>query len=326
MWFNRKSKNRRRNRDTVLDVKLRSDQVRARRARWLGLALGTVACVLLVGLIGWRGGQWALDRLLFENPAFAIQQINVHTDGTIRLEHLRRWAGVQPGQNLLALDLARVRRDLELCSSISAAIIERELPNRLVIRIHERRPIAWVKGLVRDSNGGGIKSVFSHIDAAGFVIAPLDPRLRFEPFDGTELPLLVGVAQADLVAGHRAESPQVRAALKLITEFDRSPMVGLVTLKQVDVSSPTVIHVLTGQGSESEITFALHDLERQMNRWRAVHDYGRQHKRVIAALDLSVADNIPARWIDEQGVKPPASKTKAKAKSAAVTSTRKRNA
>jgi cell division protein FtsQ len=324
MWFNRKSKNRRRNRDTVLDVKLRSDQVRARRARWLGLALGSVACVLLVALIGWRAGAWALNRLLFENPAFAIQQINVYTDGTIRLEHLRRWAGVQPGQNLLALDLARVRRDLELCSAIGAAIIERELPNRLAVRVYERRPIARVHGIVRGPDGRGLKPVLYHIDAAGFVIAPLDPRLRSEPFDATELPLLVGVAQADLLAGRRAESPQVKAALKLITEFDRSPMVGLVTLKQVDVSAPTVIHVVTGQGSE--VTFALDQLERQMNRWRAVHDYGRHQHRVIAALDLSVADNTPARWIDEQGVQPPAPKPKAKPKSAATTSTRKRNA
>jgi len=305
-------------------VKLRSDQVRARRARWLGLAVGSVACVLLVALIGWRAGEWALDRLLFANPAFAIQRIDVYGDGTIRLEQLRRWAGVQPGQNILALDLARVRRDLELCSSIGAAVIERELPNRLAIRIQERRPIASVHGIVRGPDGRGIKPVLYHIDAAGFVIAPLDPRLRSEPFDATELPSLAGVAQADLLAGRRAESPQVKAALKLITEFDRSPMVGLVTLKQVDVSSPTVIHVVTGQGSE--ITFALDQLERQMNRWRAVHDYGRQQQKVVAALDLSVADNTPARWIDELGVQPPAPKPKSKSKSAATASTRKRNA
>lgn len=324
MWFNRKSRNRRRNRDTVLDVKLRSDQVRARRVRWLGLALGSVACVLLVGLIGWRGGQWALNRLLFENPAFAIQRIDVYSDGTIRLEQLRRWAGVQPGQNLLALDLARVRRDLELCSAIGAAVIERELPNRLAIRITERRPIARLLGYVRGSDGRGIQPVLYHIDAAGFVIAPLDPRLRSEPFDATELPLLAGVAQADLLAGRRAESPQVKTALKLITEFDRSPMVGLVSLKQIDVSSSTVIHVVTGQGSE--ITFALDQLERQMNRWRAVHDHGRRQQNVVATLDLSVGDNVPARWIPELGVQPPAPKTKAKAKSAVTTTaTRKRN-
>jgi cell division septal protein FtsQ len=320
MWFDRKAKNRRLRRNQVLEVKLRSDQVRARRLRWLGLAVGSLAGVLLTALVLWRSGQWVLDRMLFANPAFALRQVEVETDGVLRPDLLRRWAGVQPGQNLLALDLARVRRDLELCSSIRTAVVERELPGRLRIRVFERRPIARVHGLARGPDGRGIRPVIHWIDAEGYVIAPLDPRLRAQPEEEQELPLLVGVAQSDLVTGRRAESPALRAALKLLQEFDRSPMVGLVSLRQIDVSSPTVIHVVTGQGSE--VTFALDQLDRQMHRWRAVHDYGRQQQKVIATLDLSVGDNTPARWIDELGVQPPAPKARAKAAPA----TRKRNA
>src|SRR6185369_3766387 len=128
MWFSRKQKNRRLSRGYVLDVKLRSDQVRASRLR-LGALTGGVLCGTLFGLyLLWLAGAWVLDALVYENRAFAIEQIDVQTDGVISTDQLRRWAGVKPGENLLALDLARVKRDLELVPLISSVSIERVLP------------------------------------------------------------------------------------------------------------------------------------------------------------------------------------------------------
>ena len=46
MWFKRKPRNRRLGRDHVLDVKLRSSQVRAARSRRLALTLGGVFAVV----------------------------------------------------------------------------------------------------------------------------------------------------------------------------------------------------------------------------------------------------------------------------------------
>ena len=45
--------------------------------------------------------------MVYENRAFAIEQIDVQTDGVISTDQLRRWAGVKAGENLLALDLAQ---------------------------------------------------------------------------------------------------------------------------------------------------------------------------------------------------------------------------
>src|SRR5215212_392304 len=104
MWFNRKQKNRRLGRVQVLDVKLRSSQVRAARMRLaaiaVGLCFGTVFTIYLV----WRTGSWALDRLVYENKSFAIMQVDIQTDGVISPDQLRRWSGVKYGENLLALD------------------------------------------------------------------------------------------------------------------------------------------------------------------------------------------------------------------------------
>src|SRR5689334_9471252 len=180
MWFKPKPKNRRFERDSVLDVKLRSDQVRAARLRVLGIGLGIVASVAVGVYLLWMVGNLALNKLIYQNKAFAIEEIDLQTDGIIATDQLRRWTGVRAGQNLLALDLARVRRDLELVSLIQSVSLERVLPHTLRIRVIERSPIAQIK-LLKPGPAGGIEVGIFLLDADGYVIVPLDPRQRTTP-------------------------------------------------------------------------------------------------------------------------------------------------
>ncbi|MCU0783106.1 MAG: FtsQ-type POTRA domain-containing protein [Verrucomicrobia bacterium] len=305
MWFRRKQKNKRNSRGRVLDVKLRSVQVRKSRMRLgaltFGVAFGTVFGLYVL----WRVGEWTLDRLVYENRAFAIQQIDARTDGVISADQLQRWTGVRPGQNLFALDLARVKRDLEMVPLIDSVSVERVLPRTLRIRVTEREAVAQVN-VPRPNNRGGVEVAVFHLDPEGFVMVPLDPRQRTTPLAQPDdlLPVLTGVGLHELQPGRRLELRQVRAALNLIVEFARSPMAGLVGLRRIDVAAPEILVVTTGQGSE--VTFGLEDLERQLRRWREIHDLGQRTHRSIASLNLAVTNNIPARWL-EASIAPAAS-------------------
>lgn len=297
IWFKRKQKNKRNSRGRVLDVKLRSDQVRRSRMRFGALAFGVVFGTVFGLYLLWRIGEWTLDRLVYENRAFAIQKFDVQTDGVISTDQLQRWMGVKPGQNLFALDLARVKRDLEMEPLIGSVSLERVLPHTLCVRVTEREAVAQVN-VPRPDGRGGLEVTVFHLDPDGFVILPLDPRLRTTPLAQPDdpLPVLTGVGLHELQPGRQLPLPQARAALRLITEFARSPMAGLVDLRRVDVGVPEVLLVTTGQGSE--VTFGLRNLERQLLRWREIHDLGQRTQRVIATLDLAVTNNIPARWFE----------------------------
>ncbi len=108
-WLRGKRRNRRfGEREHVLDVKLRTSRARAARLRVFGVG----AAVVLSLAAAWRGGQWLLDRLIYKNDAFAIEHIEVQTDGVLTSETIRRWAMVKTGENLMALDLARVQAQL----------------------------------------------------------------------------------------------------------------------------------------------------------------------------------------------------------------------
>jgi hypothetical protein len=54
------------------------------------------------------------------------------------VDQLRRWAAVRLGDNLLALDLPSVKRNLELVSVIRSVAIERALPHTLRISVTAR--------------------------------------------------------------------------------------------------------------------------------------------------------------------------------------------
>ncbi len=296
MWFKRSNHNRRRSPGQTLDVKLRSDQLRKDRNRFAAMAiivgLGTVFGLYVL----WRIGDWSLDKFIYDNPAFAIERVEVQTDGIIAPDQLRRWSGVTPGANLIALDLAGVKRNLELVSTIDTVSIERILPRTLKIRVTERHPVAQVNMLRTLPSGEVVVAVFQ-MDVAGYVMQPLDPHLSVLPLDqvNDELPGVTGLNFCELQPGHRLESPQSLAALQLIAAFNHSPLAGVVDLRSVDVSAPGVLVATTGQGSE--VTFALDHLDQQLCRWRAIYDWGHTVSKEIGSLDLAVGNNVPVKWL-----------------------------
>jgi cell division septal protein FtsQ len=301
MWFKRKPKNRRLHRGHVLDVKVRSDQVRAKRTRLASLAVGVTLGTVFGLYLLWRSGEWMLDKFVYENSAFAIQNIEVQTDGVIAPKELRRWINVKPGANLIALDLATVKRNLELVSAIDSVSVERVLPHTLKVRVTEREPVAQVN-VPRAGPAGGIVLAVLQLDADGHVMKPLDPRLRVITLAqmSEHLPAITGLNFYQLQPGRQVDSPQVRSALALISAFDHSPMAGLVELRRVDVSQPGVVVATTGQGGE--ITFAPDHLDRQLARWRKIYDLGLSMNKAIATADLAVSNNVPVRWAEVSAV------------------------
>ena len=304
MWFKRQSKNRRIGREYVLDVKLRSSQVRAKRMRAAAVLLGGFFVAVAAIYLGWRATEGALNLLVYENKAFAVQDLDVQTDGIISVDQLRRWTGVRLGQNLFALNLETVRRNLLMVSMIQSVSLEKALPHTLRVRVTEREPLAQLS-LPRPKPGGGVEAGYLYIDADGYVIQPLaaaqcSPAAMLTTNE--QLPTIVGVNGNEVTAGRRLDSSPVRAALDFVQAYERSSMQGLADVARIDVSSPDVLSVKTGQGSE--ITFGLTDFDQQLLRWQEIVLRAQGMNKAIATLDLAVSNSIPATWLEASAVPP----------------------
>jgi cell division protein FtsQ len=302
-WLQKKPKNRRvAERESLLDVKLRTSQSRAGRMRFLGAGLSAIFVLAVVGWGLWMGGRWLLDDLIYKNDAFAILEIEVQTDGVLSTEAIRRWAMVRTGQNLMALDLMTVKRDLEMQPPIEFVAVERILPHTLKLNVTERDPIAQTI-VTFGRPGGGVTQAIYDFDQDGYTMKPLDLPWRASlPPPDERLPILVGVQGGDVQLGRQTESPQIQAALKLVREFDHSPMAGMVELERINVSVPEVLQVTTSQGAQ--VTFSLKNFDTQFRRWRIICDQYQKWGKAISSLDLSIANNLPVRWVAASAVTP----------------------
>ncbi|HEX7859890.1 MAG TPA: FtsQ-type POTRA domain-containing protein [Verrucomicrobiae bacterium] len=279
-----------------LEVRSRSKSIQAIRLRMAASALAISAGVVLVLFICWKGGEFLLDRYVYTNPALGVRRVSISTDGIIPVARIRAWAGVRDGQNLLSLDLGRIKRDLELVPLIESASVDRILPSELIIRVREREPIARVHVFAPSQATGLLERSSIFLDEHGMVIPAMMRELNSKAFDEAtrHLPLITGASGTAFPPGQIVPSPQVLGALKWARAFKSSSMAGEVNIASLDVSSVTSLLVVTEQSNE--ISFTYEDFDRQITRWQRIHQFGRRNDQVIASLDLVVTNFVPAVW------------------------------
>jgi cell division septal protein FtsQ len=176
MWPKRKARNKRNDRDSVLDVRMRSRDVRAWRVRALAAAVGVLGGTAIGAVLLWQAYQWALLQFVYRNEAYAIRRVELRHDGRLRPDQLHRWSGIRIGENLIALDLNRVRHGLEMNPWIERADVENQRPDTVRLTVREREPVAQVVVWRLDRNDGRAWPETNFVDAHGWVLPPLRPE------------------------------------------------------------------------------------------------------------------------------------------------------
>lgn len=299
MWLRRRTRNKRHERSRVLEVRMRSRQARANRIRSAAAACALVAGALLLGGVGWQGYLWLVRELVFDNEAYLVRRIEVSSDGWLRPEQVLQWARVRPGSSLLVLDLARIRNDLEWMPWIHQATADVQRPDLLRIAIRERKPLARVVLWRHHAAARQVWSETNYLDATGFVLPPLaaDAVRPGASADFAHLTRITGASPLEMQPGRLAALPRIHAALRLIEAYQASTMHSLVDLEEIDVgTNDETLLVTIREGTR--IAFAPAEFERQLRRWRSIHDKARTLGRALAWVDLSVTNNVPARWMD----------------------------
>jgi cell division septal protein FtsQ len=178
-----------------------------RRMLWLGGAL-----VLLVGLalLPWKRLRQRFARLS-----------NVQVEGTRYLdaERVMRSAGLNPGDDLFAIDLDRARQKLLLDPRVAAAELHRRPLRGVRVRIVEREPVLLVD-----------HGVPWEIDASGHLMPPLENGVT------ADVPLLVGPHLQSLPGGVQVDRVEVRRGLAWVRALSAEELQLSGQLSEVDVS------------------------------------------------------------------------------------------
>jgi hypothetical protein len=295
MWPFKRKKNKVFQRDDLLDLESHIGPKRRQQVRSFCNALGITVAVVTAGWTLWWGSEVLYSQWVLKNDALSLKHLHIRSNGLIPPAQLQKWARVKEGENLLALDLHQIKRNLELIPLIENAGIERIFPDTLKIFVAERRPVAQVRAFESAAGQPGLSPQLFYIDRFGYVLLPLDQQADDWRKLGESIPFLSGVNADLLRPGRQITTLELRSALELLERFKKSSLSKRQMLRNVDLSEKHVLRLTTDTGAE--IAFALNDLQTQLARWRAVHDFGLQRQKQLASLDLAITNFVPLRWV-----------------------------
>jgi cell division protein FtsQ len=286
----RASTSRQRKRQHLLDVKVRAKKVAARRTQSVLLTIcGFILLASVLGGIAF-GAKRILNSLFFANADYAIKSIEVTTDGNLTREAILRAAEVAEGKNIFSISLPKVQEKLAAMPQVEESRIQRIMPNKVLISVQERRPVAWV--VSPETNVGTFNFENAYlVDRRGILLKTKSLAPEY-----LGLPLIVGVDTSNCQAGQPLEQDDVKAALELIRASSEI-LQGRFQIQSINVSKGYCLTVTDKQ--RASVTFGTDDIEPQLRRLGTVLNYCDKNSRELQTVNLMAQRNVPVTFIPE---------------------------
>ena len=284
----RTSTSRQRRQQHLLDVRVRTRKAAARRTQQIFFIFSILLILgsTVAGLV--FGAKRALNSWFFQNPDYAVRNIEVTTDGKLARDGILKTADIVEGANIFEVNLLQVQERLRSLPQVEESKVQRVLPNKLVINIQERRPVAWVVA----SDSGSLPPTFENaflIDRRGILLKPKASAPEY-----ASLPVILGVATSSLVAGQALDKEEVKAALELLRDAAEILQTRL-QIQSIDVSKEYCLVVTDKQ--RSAITFGTDDLVLQLRRLERLMNYCEKNSKELQTVNLMVQRNIPVTFV-----------------------------
>ena len=289
----RLSTSRQRRQQHLLDVKVRARKASARRIQKAFFVVSVLFILLsIVGAILF-GARRALDAVFFANPDYALRTIEVTTDGELGRDAVLRAAGVEEGRNIFSVNLSAIEDKIRALPQVEGVDVHRLLPDRLVITIQERRPIAWIASTDANKSGFNYDTAYL-VDQRGIVLKPKASAPEY-----MTLPIVIGIDLATVTIGRPIDKDSVKAALELIHDCSEI-LQSRFQIATIDVSKDYSLVVSDKQGSM--VTFGLDELVGQLHRLSLLLNYCEQNSKDLQSANLMVERNIPVVFHEPETV------------------------
>jgi cell division protein FtsQ len=259
-------------------------RARGRRVlRVMRLAVISAAAVVVLGGVIYASQR--LEQFLIRDPRFTLAGPSDYgqPSPSLRIEgigHASRWQIQRVferdfGRSIFLFPLSERRRDMARVSWVRDSSIVRTWPNRVTVRIEERRPVAFVKIPF------GQMARYALIDGDGIILEQ-PAKASFD------LPLLSGVRSGDPVATRARQVHEMQAVLASIGQLANG-------ISEIDVSDRDDVRVR--QKMDDRSVLLMLGQENFSTRMQTFFDqYPAIHKRVpnASTFDLRIDDRITA--------------------------------
>lgn len=247
--------------------------------RWsLKLSFG-----LLLGSMLSFGLYWARDRL-YHSPRFniAITEINglqniSQNQVLIKISEL-----AQPGRNLVRFDLDRLRRSLELIPWVKTVVVRRVLPDKLIVDIEERKPVAFARvalgTLLIDEEGTLLENNPEELSEADF-------------------PVILGMESGYGPEVLRRNRERIALYLQLISALNRGGAGLSRDLSEVHLQDPGNVSIILN-GDTVLVYLGRDGFQKKFRRYLAASRELKKKYRNLDSVDLRYRDQVVIRTLD----------------------------
>ena len=275
----------------LLEVKVRSEIAHRQRNRTILVWLcKTILALALVGG-GIYGVREVVNRMFLKNPEYNLAAVEITDEGAaLSREVILSTAGLKVGQNIFTVSLAKAREALAGLPQVDHVDLQRSLPNKIIVEIVERRPVAWLAEARTTDPSTSEKSFL--IDSKGVLFKP---KRQLHEYLG--LPAIYGAPVENYLPGDTVNTPEVCAALDLV---QKNSDTNRFRLQSIDLSKGYCL--IATDARRAKLTFGLDDIGRQLERLGAVLDCAGAQGKEIRSVNLMVERNIPAVFADPAAV------------------------
>ena len=279
-WKRKKRKNRRQGSRPTTLLMVNARLAEQRKARMYRVGTGAVILSGFSGLV-WLGamGVQFFTRLLFtENPRFSIQRLDLKSDDKLKFKHIKEYAHLEEGQNLFAVDLAKIQKDLESVPLVSSVDVFRRLPDTLGVRVAERVAIARL--------GKDDRRHHLAVDREGYVLGPSSRS--------SSQPALEGFQAEGLRPGSYLEDTLIKEALSVIELCETTRLGHIVKISQINVDHPEYLDLRLRKNIR--VLMGRDKVEWRLKRLASILQKASSMGRRIFSVDLTVDKNFPTQF------------------------------
>jgi len=231
----------------------------------------TVASALVFSVLSVR---W-LYRKVLTTPLLEVGTIVVEGNGRTPSERIISLSGIRKGTNIFSFSAAEAARSVERAPWIEEARVRRTLPDKVTIRVRERKPVALVR-----------LSDLYVMDEKGVIFK------RFEPSDGLDLPVVTGLTERIIKNGDRRIEDGLLTLLELLEE-GRGLEAERVSEVHVDPDYGFTIYTVD-KGVRVDLGFS--ELDKRLARLERIRAMRKDSLAGVRSIDLMVEKGAIVRF------------------------------
>ena len=202
---------------------------------------------------------------LLISPAFSVGTVSVAGNRYLSEEEVYEIAGIPPRTNIFRLQISDIETRLRSDLRIEQAQVDRRFPASVVIRIVERRPVAY---LACDYG-------YVEVDRDGVILA------AYRTMPDLKIPIVTGVTLENLYIGDHVKEQLPEAVLVYLSRLDEA---AIQDMSEINVGEPSQWVAYT----TDSVQIRLGGVERMEEKAAMTEEFLAERKR----------SNLPVEYID----------------------------